>query len=47
MSEPYECSEGMCRDIVSWSFSGILAAVAITAIAVVVFVRIIEQVRRK
>ena len=47
MGEPYECAEGMCRDVVSWSFSGVLAAVAITAIAVVVIVRVVEQVRRK
>ena len=47
MSEPYECAQGVCRDVVSWSPMGVLSAVAITAIAVMVFVRIIEQVRRK
>ena len=47
MSEPYECMDGLCQDVVSWSLSGIVAAVAITAIAVVVIVRVIEQVRRK
>ena len=47
MSEPYECAQGVCRDVVSWSLSGVLAAVAITAIAVVVIVRVVEQVRRK
>ena len=47
MGEPYECMDGMCRDVVSWTPMGVLSAVAITAIAVVVFVRIIEQVRRK
>ena len=47
MSEPYECAQGVCRDVVSWSPMGLTAAVAITVIAVLVFVRIIEQVRRK
>jgi hypothetical protein len=47
MSEPYECAEGMCRDVVSWSLPGILAAVAITTIAVMVIIRVVEQVRRK
>jgi hypothetical protein len=47
MSEPYECMDGVCRDVVSWSPMGIAAAVAITAIAVFAIVRVIEQVRRK
>ena len=47
MGEPYECLEGVCQDVVSWSPMGLFAAVAITVIAVLVFVRIIEQVRRK
>mgnify|MGYP007014913697 CR=1 FL=1 len=47
MSEPYECMEGVCRDVVSWSPMGIAAAVAITAIAVFAIVSVIEQVRRK
>ena len=47
MSEPYECMDGVCRDVVSWSPMGIVAAVAITAIAVFTIIRVIEQVRRK
>jgi hypothetical protein len=47
MSEPYECLDGMCQDVVSWSLPGVLAAVAITAISVVTIIRVIEQVRRK
>jgi hypothetical protein len=47
MSEPYECLDGVCRDVVSWSPSGILAAMGITVIAVLIVVHVVEQVRRK
>lgn len=47
MSEPYECMDGMCQDVVSWSPMGIAAAVAITAIAVFVITAIIGEIRRK
>jgi hypothetical protein len=47
MSEPYECLDGVCRDVVSWSPMGIAAAVVITVISILAIVRIIEQVRRK
>jgi len=47
MSEPYECAEGMCRDVVSWSFSGIAAAAAITVIAVFILTAIVGEIRRK
>ena len=47
MSEPYECLDGVCRDVVSWSPMGIVAAVAITAIAVVVITYVVGEIRRK
>ena len=47
MSEPYECLDGVCRDVVSWTPMGVLAAVVITAISVLAIVRVIEQIRRK
>lgn len=47
MSEPYECLDGMCQDVVSWTPMGVIAAVVITTIAVMVIIRVVEQVRRK
>jgi hypothetical protein len=47
MGEPYECMDGMCRDVVSWSPAGVLAAMGIVVIAVVIIIRVVEQVRRK
>jgi hypothetical protein len=47
MSQPYECAEGMCQDVVSWSPMGVFAAMSITVIAVLIVVRVVEQVRRK
>ena len=47
MGEPYECMDGMCQDVVSWSLSGVIAAMGITAVAVLIVVIVVEQVRRK
>ena len=47
MSEPYECMDGVCRDVVSWSFSGVLAAAAIAVIAVFILTAIVGEIRRK
>jgi len=47
MSEPYECVEGVCRDVVSWSLSGVIAAMGITAVAVLIVAIVVEQIRRK
>ena len=47
MGEPYECLEGMCRDVVSWSFTGVLAAAGIVVIAVFILTAIVGEIRRK
>jgi hypothetical protein len=47
MSEPYECMEGVCRDVVSWSLPGVLAAVGVTAILVFITLIVVEEIRRK
>ena len=47
MGEPYECMDGMCRDVVSWSPAGVLAAAGIVVIAVFVITAIIGEIRRK
>jgi hypothetical protein len=47
MSQPYECAEGVCRDVVSWSPMGVLAAVVITGILVFITLTVVEQLRRK
>ena len=47
MSEPYECLDGVCRDVVSWSPAGVLAAAGIVVIAVFVLAAIVGEIRRK
>jgi hypothetical protein len=47
MGEPYECMEGMCQDVVSWSLSGVLAAAGIVIITVFIVTVIIGEIRRK
>jgi len=47
MGEPYECVQGVCQDVVSWSFSGVLAAAGIVVIAVFVIIVIVGEIRRK
>jgi len=47
MGEPYECLEGVCQDVVSWSLSGIIAAMGVTAVAVLIVTIIIGEIRRK
>jgi len=47
MSQTYECAEGMCQDVVSWSLSGVLAAAGIVIITVFVVTVIIGEIRRK
>lgn len=47
MNQPYECAEGLCQDVVSWSLSGVIAAMGITAVAVLIVAIVVEQVRRK
>ena len=47
MGEPYECMEGVCQDVVSWSLSGVVAAAAITVITVFIITVIIGEIRRK
>ena len=47
MSEPYECLEGVCQDVVSWSLSGIIAAMGVTAVAVLIVTIIVGEIRRK
>jgi hypothetical protein len=47
MGQPYECAEGVCRDVVSWSLSGVLAAAGIVTVAVFVITVIIGEIRRK
>ena len=47
MSEPYECAQGVCRDVVSWSLSGVLAAAGIVAILVFITLVVVEELRRK
>ena len=47
MGEPYECLEGVCQDVVSWSFTGLLAAAGIVVITVFIITVIIGEIRRK
>ena len=47
MGEPYECLDGMCQDVVSWSLSGVLAAMGITVVAVIIVTIIVGEIRRK
>ena len=47
MGEPYECLEGVCQDVVSWSLSGILAAMGIVVISVCIIAYVIGEIRRK
>jgi hypothetical protein len=47
MGEPYECAEGVCQDVVSWSLSGVLAAAGIVVIAVCIIAYVVGEIRRK
>jgi hypothetical protein len=47
MGQPYECMDGVCQDVVSWSPMGIAAAVAITVIAVCIIAYVVGEIRRK